>query len=274
MQLWFTERETDNTQAKCNVNETLHSKKSPYQQVDIVEFAEFGRALVLDGIIQTTIFDEFIYHEMIAHIPMYIHPNPKRVMVIGGGDGGTVREILKHPSVEQVDLVEIDKEVVDSCKKYLPELAGCLESDKRVNVHNVDGFKFVLEKEGYYDVIIIDSSDPIGPAVGLFARPFYKNVYTALKDDGLFVAQTESPLFNRPLINDVYGGIKELFPIQYLYTAGVPTYSIGPWTFTMGSKTYKKEDARTYDESLNLKYFNKEIQRGAFDLPQYIKELL
>ncbi|SHJ94869.1 spermidine synthase [Anaerobranca californiensis DSM 14826] len=273
MELWFTERETDNIKVQWKVNKTLYSKKSPFQQVDIVEFTEFGRALVLDGIIQTTIFDEFIYHEMIAHVPLYIHQKPERVMVVGGGDGGTVREVLKHPTIKQVDLVEIDKEVVESCKKYLPELAGCL-ADPRVNVYNVDGFKFVEEKEGYYDVIIIDSSDPIGPAIGLFAKPFYQNVYKALKGDGLFTAQTESPLFNSQLIRDVYSGIKEIFPIYYLYTAQVPTYSIGPWTFTLGSKKYKKEDARLYDENMKLRYFNKEIQRSTFDLPQYIKELL
>ncbi len=273
LQLWFRERETDNIKVEWKIKETIYSIKSQYQQVDIVDFFEFGRALVLDGIIQTTVFDEFIYHEMIAHVPMFTHPNPKRVMVVGGGDGGTVREVLKHPSVEQVDLIEIDKEVVDGCIKYLPELATGLK-DHRVRINNVDGFKFVQEKQNYYDVVIIDSSDPIGPAVGLFARPFYKSVYAALKEDGLFVAQTESPLFNRDLIQDVYSGIKEIFPIQYLYMAGVPTYSIGPWTFTMGSKRYTKDNARQCCPNMTLKYFNNEVQKGAFMLPNYIKELL
>ncbi|QNO13584.1 polyamine aminopropyltransferase [Alkalicella caledoniensis] len=273
MQLWFSERETDNINVKWKVEQTLYSKKSQYQQIDIVEFTDFGRALILDGIIQTTVYDEFIYHEMIAHIPLCIHPNPKKVLVIGGGDGGTVREVLKHESVEKVDLVEIDKEVVDAARKYLPELAGCLE-DPRVTVQNVDGFKFVQEKTSYYDVVIIDSSDPIGPAVGLFAKSFYKSVHKILKEDGLFVAQTESPLFNKELITDVYTGIKEIFPVQYLYTAGVPTYSIGPWTFTLGSKRYTKEKARTLNKKIGLKYFNEDVQKGAFLLPQYIKELL
>ena len=196
---------------------------------------EFGRMLLLDGIIMTTIKDEFVYHEMISLPALNTHPNPKNVLVIGGGDGGAIREIVKHPKVEKAILCEIDGQVIEVSKKYLPEIS-CALNDPKVEVVVEDGIKYIQENKNKFDVILVDSTDPIGPAVGLFAKDFYQGIYDALKEDGVFAAQTESPWVNENLVKRVFQDIKSIFPITRLYLANVPTYPTGMWSFTMGSK--------------------------------------
>lgn len=271
MELWFVEKETEHIKVHWKVKRTVDSRRSQFQQVDIVEFEQFGRGLVLDGIIQTTLADEFIYHEMLAHVPLATHPGPRRVLVVGGGDGGTVREVLKHP-VQSVDLVEIDGVVVDLCRKHLPELAGCLD-DKRVKVNIQDGIEFIRQRQNYYDCVLVDSSDPIGPAVGLFARDFYRDVRNALKDDGLMAAQTESPLFNRDLVSQVNAGVKQLFEHRAFYWCNVPTYSIGPWSFVLASKRHTPGELKGHVPA-GCRYWNRNIHRAAFVLPGYFQELV
>ncbi|MCL0107731.1 polyamine aminopropyltransferase, partial [Peptococcaceae bacterium] len=209
--------------------DVLHTEKTEYQHLAIVDTMPFGRVLFLDGIIQTTVKDEFVYHEMITHPALNTHGNPKNVLVIGGGDGGAIREILKYPTVEKATLVEIDEKVVKYSKKYLPEISFALD-DPKVEVRFEDGIKHVAGHKGVYDVITVDSPDPIGPAVGLFARDFYQNVFEALTDDGIFVAQTESPWFNRDLIARVYKDISSIFPITRLMLAYIPSYPGGMWS--------------------------------------------
>lgn len=274
MELWYTEFQTKNLGFTCKTKSTLFTGRSPYQEVAVIDTEEFGRMLVLDGLVQTTVRDEYIYHEMIAHVPLFTHPRPARVLVIGGGDGGTVREVVKHQAVSQVEMVEIDGMVVDACRRYLPETAAELDNP-RVQVKIGDGLAHVKNARGVYDVIIVDCSEPIGPGEGLFARPFYEDLYAALKDDGLFVEQTESPFYNSELIRRVHRDISGVFPLTRLYLANIPTYPSGLWTFTIGSKKYDPL-AVVADRlpNLNCRYYTPALHQAAFVLPKFVQALL
>jgi spermidine synthase len=271
MELWYTEKQTPNLGITCLVQETLCHMKTPYQDLAVIDTLQFGRMLVLDGMVQTTQKDEFVYHEMIAHIAMQAHPDPKHVLVVGGGDGGAIREVIKYDSVESATLVEIDEAVIEMSKKYLPDIS-CGLSDPRVTVMVADGIEHVNQSTGKYDVILVDSTEPVGPAIGLFAEEFYAGIYRALKKDGILVAQTESPFFNRDLIKDVYARIGRVFPLTRLYLASVPTYPSGLWSFTVGSKCYDPEECR--QKPVDTKYYNHTVHKGAFCLPNFVAELL
>ena len=274
MELWFTERETDHLRVQCRIERTLHRERSPYQEIAVVESVEFGRMLVLDGIIQTSERDEFVYHEMLAHVPLFTHPRPERVLVIGGGDGGTVREVLKHPEVRRVHLVEIDERVVAVSREYLPGLAGAL-SDPRVDVRIADGIAYVKERRQAYDVILVDSSDPVGPAEGLFTAEFYRDAAAALRKEGILALQSESCFFTPGLVQSIYRAVDQHFPSVFLYTASIPTYSTGPWCFTLASKRYLESPApRRARGRIQTRYYSPEIHKAAFVLPPYLKELL
>ncbi|HWR43011.1 polyamine aminopropyltransferase [Sporomusa sp.] len=277
MELWYTEYQTKNLGLTARIKETLYAGQSEFQQVAVVDSHEFGRMLVLDGVFQTSIFDEFIYHEMIAHVPLFTHPNPKTVLVIGGGDGGTIREVVKHQSVEVAEMVEIDGMVVDVSKKYLPEISVALnENHPKLRLKIGDGIKHMQEVENKYDVIIVDCSDPIGPGEGLFTHAFYQDVHKALKPDGLFVQQTESPFFHQDLIKRLKTDIASLFPITRLYLANIPLYPSGLHCFTIGSKQYDpiNADVARIPENLGTRYHNREIQKSCFALPNFVQELL
>ncbi|MFZ5650329.1 MAG: polyamine aminopropyltransferase [Bacillota bacterium] len=274
MNLWVTEYQTENLTIGCRAVKTLYREKSQFQDIMVVDTLQFGRMLLLDGIIQTNVVDEFVYHEMITHVGLNTLDRPRRVLVIGGGDGGSIREILKHPSVEKAVLVEIDGKVIEASKMFLPEISVALD-DPRAEVVVDDGIKHVKENRNTYDMIIVDSTDPIGPAVGLFGAEFYRNVYNALTENGLFVAQTESPFFNKDLITRITGDIRSIFPVTRLFLANIPTYPGGLWSFTLGSK---KNDPLEVDiagfTKIDTKYYNPEIHRSAFVLPQFVKELV
>lgn len=271
MDLWFTERQSENLSIGLRIERTLHSEQTEFQGMDVVETLQYGRMLVLDGCVMTTDKDEFVYHEMLAHVGMHTHPNPKKVLVVGGGDGGVIREIIKHPSVEKAVLAEIDGRVVEISKQYFPHIAQGL-ADPRVDVQVVDGIKYVQEHPNEFDVIYIDSTDPIGPAVGLFAKEFYQAVFRALKEDGLFVAQTESPFANRDLIRNVQKDVREVFPNTYLYLAFIPTYPTGMWSFTMGSKKHNPLEVSECRVS-DTKYYTNAVHRASFALPPFVEEL-
>jgi len=276
LEVWFTENQTKNLRIGCRVREVLFSDESPFQKVAVLDTLEFGRMLTLDNVIQTNIKDEFVYHEMITHVGLNTHPNPKKVLVIGGGDGGAVREIIKHPGIEQVVHVEIDQMVIDVAKQFFPELS-CGFADPRVEIVVDDGIKHVQENKGVYDMIIVDSTDPVGPAVGLFSEEFYRSVSEALTEDGLFVAQTESPFFNSELIKKVTATVDGIFPVTRLFWAVIPTYPGGYWTFTMGSKKYDPQVV-ALDEAkiaaLNTKWYSPGIHRAAFMLQPFVQELM
>lgn len=274
MELWYTEKQTENHGITTKITETLHSEKSEYQQIDVIQTKQFGRMLLLDGMVMTTDVDEFVYHEMITHVALNTHPNPKKVLVVGGGDGGTIREIVKHDSVEQAVLAEIDGRVIETCKIHFPQISKELSGNPRVSVQVIDGVKHIQENKGVYDVIVVDSTDPVGPAVGLFEKGFYQGIYEALKPDGIMVAQTESPWFNRDLIKRVFRDLQSIFPITRLYTASIPTYPSGLWSFTIASKQYDplEVDPSTIKD-LDTKYYTPELHHAVFKLPKFVQEL-
>lgn len=274
MEMWLKEMQLENTAMTYKIKETLVRKKTKYQDLAIVDTVDFGRMLVLDGIVQTTIRDEFVYHEMITHIPLFSHPEPKKVLVIGGGDGGVIREILKHPSVEKAILCEIDEDVIIECKKYLPEIS-CGLNDPKCEVFVGDGIKYVKEHKNEFDVIIVDSTDPFSIAEGLFGGNFYKDIYEALTEDGMFIAQTETPFFLPDVVKKVVDDAKKIYPITKLFMAGIPTYPGGYWSFTIGSKKYDPSHADTSKVKLeDCKYYTPELHKACFVLPQYIKDLI
>lgn len=274
MELWFTEKQTPVFGITAKIRETLVTEKTEYQDLAMIDTEEFGRMLVLDGMVMTTIKDEFVYHEMMTHPALFTHPNPKHVLVVGGGDGGVIREVIKHPEVEKAVLVEIDGKVIEYSKKYLPEIAGELDNP-RVEVQVNDGYMHIIESKNKYDVIMVDSTEPVGPAAPLFERGFYQGIYEALKDDGIFVAQTDNPWFKADLIQKVNKDVKEIFPIVRVYGANIPTYPSGLWTFTMGSKTYDPlEVDETKIPELDTKYYTSRIHKAAFALPKFVEDLV
>ncbi|MDF9409556.1 MAG: Spermidine synthase [Pelotomaculum sp. PtaB.Bin013] len=274
MDLWFEEYQTKDMVISCRVLRTLHQEKTPFQELAVLDTVEFGRMLVLDDVIQTTIKDEFVYHEMITHVALNTHAKPVKVLIIGGGDGGAVREVVKHQSVEKVVLCEIDGAVVEASKKYLPEISCALENNKAEIVID-DGIKHVRNNKNTYDIIIIDSTDPVGPAEGLFSAAFYKDIFDSLNEEGIFVAQTESPFFNDSLVQRIFKDVSGIFPLTRLFLANVPSYPGGLWTFTMGSKKYDPLDVDIEKiESMNTKYYSPAIHRSCFILPPFVKKLL
>lgn len=274
MELWFTEKQTSGLGMACKVIRTLYREKTLFQEIAVLDTEQFGRMLVLDGMIQTTVFDEFVYHEMLAHVPLYTHSNPKDVLIIGGGDGGTAREVLRHSGVERITLVEIDRRVVEISCHFLPELASAFNHSK-VETRFEDGVAYISEKEASYDVILVDSPEPVGQAVRLFSSDFYRAIFKALRPDGLFVAQTESPFFNQDLITNVCREVNRIFPITKLYLAVVPTYPSGLWSFTLGSKKFDPEVVSLDHVSiLTFRYYTPEVHYAAFKLPCFVKALL
>lgn len=274
MELWFTEKQTENFGITMKVKETYVSEKTDFQDLAMVKTEEFGNMLLLDGMVMTTEKDEFVYHEMVAHPVLYTHPNPEQVLVVGGGDGGVIREVLKHPQVKKAVLVDIDGKVIEYSKKYLPSIAGELENP-RVEVLVNDGFMHIHDHKNTYDVIMVDSTEPVGPAANLFTRGFYQGIYEALKEDGIFVAQTDNPWFKADLIQSVNKDVKEVFPIVRVYAANIPTYPSGLWTFTLGSKKY---DPLEVDESsipeIDTKYYTPRLHKAAFVLPKFVEDLI
>ena len=257
----------------------LYSKKSPFQQIDIFHSRAFGNVMTLDGLMMTTERDEFFYHEMIVHIPMLTHPNPENVLVIGGGDGGTVREILKHPSVKRVDMVEIDGDVIEACKEFQPTIS-CALDDKRVNVLVQDAVEFIKDKENVYDVVLSDSTDPIGPGEGLFNVNFYNNVKKALRKGGIVVPQTESPFAQSENMQKTYQMLRKVFKNVAPYCGPMPTYPGGYWSWGFCSDdveipldSSKINEKRALEIQKTCKIYNRALHSAVFCVPNFVKEL-
>ncbi len=258
--------------------QVLFSKQSPFQKVEIIDSdSELGKILTLDDLMMTTEGDEFYYHEMISHIPMMHHKNPETVLVIGGGDGGTVREVLKHSSVKKVVLCEIDGMVIDACKQYLPTIA-CGLDDNRVEIKVEDAIAYIKDKKDEFDIVLIDSTDPMGPGEGLFTEEFYTNVKNSLKKGGIVAAQSESPVVNKNEIKKMYKLLKKVFPICAAYTSPIPTYPGGYWAWAYCSVDVEPlsyyADNRAAEITKSCKIYNKEYHYARFALPNYLKELL
>lgn len=271
-ELWLTEDDRENLKISYRIKEIIFSEQSPFQHVMILDSYDFGKMLVLDGVVQTTSIDGHIYNEMTSHVPLQFHPAPKKVLIIGGGDCGAAREAAKYKHVEEIHMVEIDEKVVQACKKHLPDVSGNL-SDPRVQFIYTDGVAFVKERANTYDVIIIDSSDPIGPAKELFSYDFYKHVHRALKEGGLMVCQSQSPIFHMDILKQTYTNIRQLFPHAAVYTATVPTYPGGLWSFTIGAKIpLSLPNASSLPA--DTKYVNDAVLKHCFQLPQFMKKAL
>lgn len=278
MELWFTEKHTENVKLSIQVDRQLYSSQSEFQRIDIFSSKEFGRFLTLDGYMMLTQKDEFIYHEMMVHVPMAVHPKVRKALVIGGGDGGTARELIRYPAIEQIDVVEIDEEVVSACRQYLPQTACGF--DERIHLFYEDGLKYVRRYEDTYDLILVDSTDPFGPGEGLFTKEFYGNCYKALKAEGIMVNQHESPFYPNDAVamQRAHKRIVESFPISKVYQAHIPTYPSGHWLFGFASKRYHpltdQDAARWKVLGLRTRYYNEQLHRGAFALPNYVEEML
>ncbi|MCE9501874.1 MAG: polyamine aminopropyltransferase [Leptospira sp.] len=277
MELWLDEQlELKNGRAmKMRVVKTLDSIKTPFQQIDVFETQAFGKVFTLDGVIMMTESDEFSYHEMITHVPMMSHPNPEYVLVVGGGDGGTVREVLKHSSVKEVHLCEIDKGVVDISRKHFPAIAKAM-SDKRVVHAYEDGAKYVKKNKKKFDVIICDSSDPIGPAEVLFREPFYRGMEGALRDIGICSTQAESFFYHGDIIKALFEFIPKVYKEYGYYYTTIPTYPSGIIGFTFLSNKvnpYKVEpDIKRLPKG--LRYYSTELHKAAFVLPEFAKKFV
>lgn len=279
MELWYSEQHTEHVKLSLKVKEQLFSKQSEFQQIAILDTFEYGRTLILDGCLMVTEKDEFIYHDMIVHVPMATNPEVKKVLVIGAGDGGAIRELARYQGIERIDMVEIDEAVVEACKIYLPQTA-CSLDDPRVHIYYEDGLKFVRRKTMEYDLILVDSTDPFGPGEGLFTKEFYGNCFNALTEKGILVNQHESTYYDQYVdaMKRAHTRIKETFPIARVYQAHIPTYPSGHWLFGYASKHYDPiKDLQ--EESWNAlgiktKYYNTKLHQGAFALPNYVKEQL
>ena len=279
MELWFSEFHTPDVQHSIRVTRHLYSKRSEYQQIDILETPEFGRVLTLDGNVMLTERDEFIYDEMITHVPMAVHAGIRDVLVIGAGDGCVVRELTRYDRVERIDLVEMDPMVVEACRTYLPSNA-CRMVDRRVHIHFENALKFIRRCEAEYDLIIVDSTDPFGPSEGLFTREFYGNCHNALREDGIMVNQQGSPFYaeGAKAMQRSHKNIVKTFPISRVYQAHIPTYAAGYWLFGFASKKYHPIDdldAQAWSKlNLHTRYYTPRLHIGAFYLPAFLEEML
>ena len=277
MDLKYTELNELGFGVTMETKNVLYSAKSEYQTIDILETQGLGKVLLLDGLVMTTERDEFFYHEMISHIPMNSHPNPEKVLVIGGGDGGTVREVLKHDTVREVILCEIDGLVIDACKKYLPSIAGMLDDD-RVNIQVRDGIEYISQQEDAFDIILIDSTDPMGPGEGLFTEEFYSNVSGALKEGGIMCAQSESPFVNQRQMKMMYPLLRKAFPKVNTFLGPIPTYPGGYWSWAFCSNTVEPlsyiDEQRVQKIAKQAKLYNLDIHKSVFALPNFVKKLV
>ena len=279
MEMWFSELHTPDVKHSIKVNRHLYSQQSDYQRIDIFETPEFGRVLTLDGNVMLTERDEFIYDEMITHVPMSVHQGIKDILVIGAGDGGVVRELTRYDRVEHIDLVEMDPQVVEACRAYLPGNA-CRMDDCRVHIYFENALKFIRRCENKYDLIIVDSTDPFGPSEGLFTLEFYGNCYNALREDGIMVNQQGSPFYKQDAeaMQRSHKRIVSTFPISRVYQAHIPTYAAGYWLFGFASKRYHPVDDLDPEAwnklHLRTKYYTTRLHKGAFYLPAFLEEML
>lgn len=279
MELWYTENQTENVNFSMKVKKHLYSAESEFQKIDVIDTYEFGRVLVIDNWTMVTEKDEFIYHEMITHVALATNPEIKNVLVIGAGDGGTVRELTRYKNIVNIDMVEIDELVVKASIEHLPFTSNKL-SDPRVNLFFEDGIKFVEDKKNKYDLIIVDSTDPFGPGEGLFSTAFYTDCYNALTENGILINQCESPYYSHNAydMKRSYSKLNKLFNICKAYQYHMPTYPSGHMIFGFASKKLdpvKDLNAENWNAlGLETKYYNTELHKGAFCLPNYVLDML
>ena len=278
MGLVYTEWFPGSTGLSFRLVQTIESVQSPLQKIELFETETHGKLLVMDDCVMLTERDEFAYHEMIVHVPLLSHPNPKRVLVIGGGDGGTLREVVRHQSVELARQVEIDGEVVRICREHLPNIAAAYDHPK-VDLIIGDGIEHVKTAEaGSYDIVLVDSTDPFGPALGLFGEEFYSNVHRILADDGIMVCQAESAWYNMPMLKVITETLQKIFPLVKVYSSQIPVYPSGTWSFGYASKgidPLEDVDAKRAEPiEQGGQYYNRDLHKAAFAQPNFVRREL
>lgn len=279
MEYWFSEMHTDNVKLSLKVDKHLYSEEIDYVRVDIFESLEYGRMLAVDGYIIMTERDEFIYHEMLTHVPMAVHPDARKILVFGAGDGGVVKELLKYPVIERIDMVEMNEGVVEACRKFFPAMTAGLD-DPRVTIHTDNALRYIRHIENEYDVIIVDSAGFYGPGESLLSREFYGSCYKALKDDGIMVNQHQSPFYadDKLETQKAHKRIVRSFPISRVYQAHIPTYPSGYWLFGFASKKYRPvldlRDKEWNALGIQTDYYTTNLHKGCFALPAYVERML
>ncbi len=244
------------------MRQLLHSERSEFQEIEVFESPYFGRVLVLDGVVQLTERDEFFYHEMLAHVALHAHPKPEKVLIIGGGDGGTLREVARHKPVERIDLVELDRAVVEVSRKFLPTVATSFD-DPRLRINYMDGAVFLEQTKQGFDLIIVDCTDPVGPAQALYSEDLFASALRCLTPDGFFVAQTESLHFHRSFIADVQRKLSRLFEFTDIYTVPLATYAGNWWTFSIASRRYNPREQKRICK-IPTRYYSDDVHANSF----------
>lgn len=275
MDLWFTEDYHDGWQLSVRVDRVLATETSRYQRIDVLQTRDFGKMLVIDGRVQACELDEFVYHEMIVHPALLCHENPRRVLVAGGGDGGSMREVMKHPTIETGYLVEIDERVIELCREHMPNLAT---KDPRIVDHPADAAEF-LNQVNDLDMIVVDSSDPVGPAEALFSKTFYNNLKKALAPQGMVTLQAGSPFFYKEQIRQMIDDLKTIFPVVRPYNIPMPTYPSGTWTLVAASTDLdpacvpqKELERRLRERTLKTRYYSPAVHHGSMSLPPFMDQ--
>ena len=279
MELWFSDYHTEDVKLDIKIEKQLFGADTDFQRIDVFESKEFGRFISCDGTIVFSEKDEFVYDEMIVHVPMAVHPHVRKVLVIGGGDGGVARELTHYDEIEEIDVVETDHVFIDVCRDYFPDNA-CGLDDPRVTVFNANGLRFLRTKVDEYDLIISDAIDPLGHAAGLFTKEFYGNCFRALKEDGIMVYQHGSPFYDEDeeTCRAMHRKASHRFPISRVYQAHIPTCPSGYWLFGFASKKYhplKDFDAKKWlERGIKTWYYSEHLHKGAFMLPKYVEDML
>ena len=279
MDYWFSEHHTENVKFSVKVDKHLFTNETDLGRVDIFESPEFGKFLAVDGYIIFTEKDEFIYDEMLSHVPMAVNPKAKSVLVFGSGDGGVVEEFLKYDTIERIDLVEVNEGVIEACRLYFPETSGCLD-DPRVTTYTENALRFIRHIDREYDIIVVDSAGFYGPGESLLTREFYGSCFKALSDDGIMVNQHQSPFYDDDRLETqrAHKRIVDIFPISKIYQAHIPTYPSGDWLFGFASKKYHPTDDLKAEEwnrlGIRTDYYTTRLHRGCFALPAYVERML
>lgn len=280
MELWFSEFHAPDVKHSIRINRHLYSQKSNYQQIDIFDTPEFGRVLTLDGNVMLTERDEFIYDEMITHVPMSVHPDIRDILVIGAGDGGVVKELTRYSNIEKIDLVEMDPQVIGSLRAFTCRKMHADLMTRGVHIYYDNALRFIRKCHSSYDLIIVDSTDPFGPSEGYFTREFYGICYNALRDDGIMVNQQGSPFYKQDAeaMQRSHQRIVNTFPISRVYQAHIPTYAAGYWLFGFASKKFHPLDdfnAEKWNKlNLETKYYTTRLHIGSFYLPAFLEKML
>lgn len=276
---FFTEEQTRNIHFSIRVKRWLHRERTPHQMLEIADTEEMGRLLALDGKIMLTERDERFYHEMLVHPPMLLHPQPQRVLIIGGGDGGTLREVLRHPSVQNATLVELDANVIEACRKWLPSISCGALDDERSQIIIERGEQFVSRCKNAFDVIIVDSTDPVGPALPLFSEHFFESCHRALAHNGIFCTQCGTPFYFQSEVAGTVHKLRNVFHHVQLYLGFVPSYPSGLWAYCMASDATLNASVellktRCQERGLTFAYYSPEVHDAALKLPAFVRELI